>query len=65
MKNIVVLACFSDHWDGSGGTVLASKGRVASEYTDLFNEVGHTSDGAVGSVRDYYAEVSYGKLTIQ
>jgi immune inhibitor A len=65
LKNIVVLACFSDHWDGSGGTVLASKGRVASEYTDLFNEVGHTSDGAVGSVRDYYAEVSYGKLTIQ
>ena len=49
----------------TGSTVNASYGRVAvSEYSNLFNQVSHTSDGAVGSVRDYYAEVSYGKLTV-
>ncbi len=65
VKNIVILACFNDHWDGVGGTVLSSQGRVSTtEYTDLFNQVNHTTDAAVGSVRDYYKEVSYGKLTV-
>jgi len=66
IKNIVILACFSDHWDSGNGTVLSTQGRVTvSEYSDLFNQVGYTTDGAVGSVRDYYKEVSYGKLTVQ
>ena len=65
IKNIVILACFSDHWNTAAGTVLATRGRVATaEYANLFNQVNHTTDGAVGSVRDYYAEVSYGKLTV-
>ena len=65
IKNIVLLACFSDHWDSGAGTVLSTKGRVSvGEYSNLFNEVNHTNDSAVGSVRDYYKEVSYGKLTI-
>lgn len=66
IRNVVILACFSNHWNTAGSTVNASYGRVAvSEYSNLFNQVSHTSDGAVGSVRDYYAEVSYGKLTVQ
>lgn len=66
VKNIVILACFADHWDEGANTVLSSKGRTAvSDYANLFNEINHTADGAVGSVRDYYEEVSYGKLTIE
>lgn len=66
VRNIVILASFADHWNTAAGTVLSSYGRVSvSEYYNLFNEVGHSSDGAVGSVRDYYKEVSYGKLTIE
>jgi M6 family metalloprotease-like protein len=65
VKNVVILACFSDHWDGVGSTVLAAKGRtITSEYTNLFNQIGHSTDGAVGSVKDYYKEVSYNKLTV-
>ncbi|MBN1867071.1 M6 family metalloprotease domain-containing protein [Candidatus Sumerlaeota bacterium] len=65
VKNIVILASFSDHWNGGAGTVSSTYGRTTtSEYMNLFNEVNHTSDGAVGSVRDYYDEVSYGNLTI-
>lgn len=65
IRNIVILACFNDHWNTTAGTVNASYGRTAvSEYTNLFNQVGHTSDGAVGSVQDYYTQVSYGKLTV-
>lgn len=66
IKNIVLLACFDDHWNSGAGTVSSSYGRTnTTEYVNLFNEVGHTADGAVGSVRDYYYEVSYGKLTVQ
>lgn len=66
IKNIVILACFSNHWDAVAGTVSNSFGRAsATEYSDLFNQVGYAADGAVGSVRDYYTEVSYGKLTMQ
>lgn len=65
IRNIVILASFSDHWDAGSGTVLSSKGRVSvGEYSNLFNEVNHAADGAVGSVQDYYKEVSYGKLTV-
>ncbi|OGV81812.1 MAG: hypothetical protein A3K19_26470 [Lentisphaerae bacterium RIFOXYB12_FULL_65_16] len=65
VRNIVILACFNNHWDGVGGTALATKGRSPSEYDSLFNDVGYSDDGAAGSVKDYYNEVSYGKLTIQ
>ncbi|MDD4019644.1 MAG: M6 family metalloprotease domain-containing protein [Kiritimatiellae bacterium] len=65
IRNVVLLACFSNHWYSVGGTVSASYGRVSvGEYSNLFNQVGHTTDGAVGSVRDYYKEVSYNKLTV-
>ncbi len=66
IRNIVILACFSNHWNAGGATVSASYGRVAvSEYSNLFNQVNHTTDGAVGSVRDYYKEVSYNNLTVE
>ena len=66
VKNLVILACFSDHWDSVNHTVLPSYGRVdTSEYTNLYNQSGYNADGASGSVQDYYKEVSYGKLTIE
>ncbi|MBI5387038.1 MAG: M6 family metalloprotease domain-containing protein [Verrucomicrobia bacterium] len=65
IKNLVILACFSDHWDSGNNTVLPSYGRVdTNEYINLFNQVGYNADGAAGSVKDYYKEVSYGKLTL-
>ena len=66
IRNIVILAAFRDHWDSTAGTVLATQGRVdTGEYDQLFNQVGYATDGAAGSVRDYYQEVSYGKLTVE
>jgi M6 family metalloprotease-like protein len=65
VTNIVILASFADHWDNVGGTVSSSHGRTDTrEYENLFNEIGHTTDGAAGSVKDYYLEVSYGKLEL-
>jgi len=55
MKNLVILARFSD---------LAPT-HTPAEFSDLFNKDGYNTDGAAGSVRDYYREVSYGKLTVQ
>ncbi|MHC4855525.1 MAG: M6 family metalloprotease domain-containing protein, partial [Planctomycetota bacterium] len=53
--NLVVLVNFSDL------TVAYS----TQDYEDLFNQIGYTTDGAVGSVKDYYHEVSYDALTVQ
>jgi len=64
VKNIVILACFSDHWTGGNNSTNTTYSRIPSEYTNLFNQINHTTDSAVGSVRDYYSEVSYGKLTV-
>jgi len=55
MKNLVVLVEFSD---------LAST-RTKEEYEALFNTVGYNVDGAQGSVKDYYDEVSYNALDVQ
>jgi len=56
VKNLVILCRFSDH--------TTTGVRPASEYDPLFNQVGYVADGAVGSVKDYYSEVSYGTLTL-
>ena len=65
IKNIVILAAFSNHWDSANNTVLPAYGIVdTNQFWKLYNQVGYSDDGAVGSVRDYYREVSYGKLTI-
>jgi M6 family metalloprotease-like protein len=55
MKNLVVLVQFPDKM----GT------RTVAEYQALFNTIGYTTDGAVGSVRDFYHEISYNALDVQ
>ena len=55
MKNLVILARFSDQ------TTTYSQ----AQFDSLFNQAGYVTDGAVGSVRDFYAQASYGKLTMQ
>ena len=54
MKNLVILARFSDQ----------SSTYTQAQFDSLFNQVGYTTDGAVGSVKDFYTQVSYGKLTV-
>ncbi len=55
MYNLVILVNFSDL------TVAYSR----QAYDDLFNQIGYTTDGAVGSVKDYYHQISYNALTVQ
>jgi len=55
MFNLVVLVNFSD----------LAVAYPRQSYDDLFNQIGYTADGAVGSVKDYYREVSYNALTVQ
>ena len=64
VKCIVILAAFDDHWDELASTVLAAKGRPASEYDPLFNKVDYKVAGTAGSVRDFYLENSYHRLVI-
>ena len=54
MKNLVVLVEFPD----------LPHTRAKAEFEALFNTVGYNVDGAVGSVKDYYHEVSYNRLTV-
>lgn len=55
MKNLVILARFSDQVTSFN----------QAQFDSLFNQPGYNFDGAVGSMQDYYHEVSYNKLTIQ
>jgi len=59
MRNLVILVNFTDL-------------RIQSDVPDpvpafdaLFNQPGYHMDGAVGSVRDYYHEISYNRLTVE
>ncbi len=54
MKNLVVLVAFSD----------LGFSYTTNQYDALFNEIGYTTDGGEGSVKDYYHEVSYNQLTV-
>ncbi|MBQ3835339.1 MAG: M6 family metalloprotease domain-containing protein [Elusimicrobia bacterium] len=38
---------------------------VRTAFYNLFNKTGYNSDGAVGSVKDYFKEVSYGALNYE
>ena len=65
IKNIVILAAFSNHWDSVNNTVLPAYGIVdTNQLWKLYIQISYSDDGAVGSVKYYYREVSYGKLTI-
>ncbi len=55
VKGVLLLANFSD----------ASTTFTRSVFNDLMNTAGYQSNGALGSVKDYYREVSYGQLTLQ
>ena len=55
MYNLVVLVNFSD----------LAVAYPRQSYDDLFNQIGYTTDGAVGSVKDYYHQISYNALTVQ
>ncbi len=55
VKNLVILASYAD--------LAVEPNRLA--FDDLFNQIGYTADGAVGSVKDYYLEVTYGGVTVE
>lgn len=55
MKNLVILARFSDQ----------AADYTQAEFSNLFNQTGYISDGALGSVKDYFLQVSYNQLTVQ
>lgn len=54
MKNLVLLVEFADK------PHIYSRADIEA----LFNTVGYTADGAAGSVKDYYHEVSYNALDV-
>ena len=54
MKNLVILARFSDTPNIYSSALI----------NNLFNTVGYSYDGALGSVKDYFQEVSYGGLNV-
>jgi len=54
LKNLVILVKFSDQ------TTTYSQ----AEFASLFNDAGYVTDGAAGSVKSYYLETSYNKLTV-
>jgi len=54
ISGVILLANFSD----------TSTTYTLSDFTGLLNTVGYNSNGALGSVRDYYLEASYGNLTL-
>ncbi len=54
MKNLVLLVGFSD----------LPFTRTKAEYEALFNTIGYTADGAQGSVKDFYKEISYNQLNV-
>jgi M6 family metalloprotease-like protein len=64
LRCIVILASFADHWDAGTSAPLTSRGKPRADYDALFNTPGYSGDGATGSARDYYHEVSYGRTDI-
>lgn len=55
LRNLVVLVQFPD---------LSFRYQV-SDFEKLYNEEGYSVDGAYGSVKDYYKEVSYSQLNLE
>lgn len=61
MKNLVILVEFP----AADGYPALPHTYTQAQFDGLFNTAGYTDGGAVGSVKDYYKEVSYNKLDIQ
>ena len=55
VKGVLLLANFSD----------TTTQFAPADFTNLMNTVGYNSNGALGSVRDFYNENSYGAFTLQ
>ena len=55
VKMLCILAAFSNR----------AFVKTQSEFNNLMNQVGYTTGGAKGSVKDYYLENSYGLLNLQ
>lgn len=61
--NFVLLVEFNDLFFTSNPPFTsASETDIRNTFSDLFNKNGYNNDGAVGSVKDYFTEVSYGAL---
>lgn len=66
-KNLVILVEFSDlgFRDNKPFSSSSTDSEIRAEYNKLFNNTSYTEDGAVGSVKDFFNEVSYGTLTME
>ncbi|MDD5102302.1 MAG: M6 family metalloprotease domain-containing protein [Endomicrobiaceae bacterium] len=66
-KNLVILVEFSDlgFRDNKPFSSSSTDNEIRAEYDKLFNTTNYTEDGAVGSVKDFFNEVSYGAFTME
>lgn len=66
-KNLVILVQFSDlgFRDNKPFSASSSDDEIKAAYSNLFNTTNYTEDGAVGSVKDFFYEASYGTLTME
>jgi hypothetical protein len=49
IRNIVILACFSNHWDDVNNTVYPTNGITdVTAYSNLLDQIGYTTGGASG-----------------
>lgn len=61
--NFVLLVEFKDlKFKDNPPFKSASNEQIRATFDLLFNKEGYTTDGAVGSVKDYFKKASYGKL---
>ena len=61
--NFVLLIQFKDlKFSDNPPFTSSSETNIMNAFNDLFNKTKYTKDGAVGSVKDYFNEISYGKL---
>ena len=61
--NFVLLIQFKDlKFSDNPPFKFSSDADIIKGFDNLFNKTGYRVDGAVGSVKDYFNEISYGKL---
>lgn len=61
--NLVLLIQFKDlSFKDNPPFTNSEEPEIKQAFDDLFNKEGYSKDGAVGSVKDYFSEVSYGNL---
>ncbi|MFA7073910.1 MAG: M6 family metalloprotease domain-containing protein [Endomicrobiaceae bacterium] len=65
--NLVILVQFSDlgFRDNKPFSSSSTDDEIRDAYYKLFNTTNYTEDGALGSVKDFFYEVSYGALTME